>query len=118
VSNAFLVRVPWGRWVHPAGGAAWSLRLTEFVIVAAGMLLVGQRVLTRHSRLDVAGAATRVAQEAVTRAGLAPAAKGRLRSFLAGLIVLRVVLSPEEKALVACGARRAWYRARCMAIMP
>jgi PST family polysaccharide transporter len=129
VVNLVLIKYAQARWHNGAIGAAISLLVTELLIVAAGIVIVGRHVLTGSSlwrllRAVVAAAAMAGAMYAFSERSILPA-----RSFLpaqsfflleaavglatfAGAAVLLRVVAEEERQLFRSLATQMLHRVR------
>jgi O-antigen/teichoic acid export membrane protein len=111
--NAVLITWTQARWGNGAIGAAISLVLTELLIAAVGVRIVGREVVAgmsgRLARAAAASAAMWVAAFALRPAGTTPSLAAGGLTFVAMAIALRV-LTPSEVAAVRTRLRRAGRR--------
>jgi O-antigen/teichoic acid export membrane protein len=110
--NYVLIRATQSRYHNGAIGAAISLLLTELLIVAVGIVVVGHRIfsvgsLGRLARITLAAVIMAGAMYAVRPLGFVAATLAGGLAFIGAVIALRVP-SAAEKAWVRGGVDRAW----------
>jgi O-antigen/teichoic acid export membrane protein len=112
--NLWLIRAGQARFHNGAIGAAVALLVTELLVLAGGVIIIGRRVLTRTSlwrfaRAGLAAAAMWGVMHTLGSFGFVVAAAGGGVSFLCLAAILRLA-SADELTMLRAAGQRVWKR--------